>query len=493
MRAGLVGIFFFAAVLASGHYFLAPMFCSGALSIPSLDPVQLCTDGALNRQGSMLLYFFAVAVAMLFGVLSALLPGRKRAEATKPDKPETFEEIIAAEEAKKKAASASAEPAKDTPKAASVVTPAVAAASAALSAEASSAPPKDGKKDGKDEPKPVPVSPEKVESAAEAAVTDAVLSASKDEAGKDVTGKDQDKKPEDAKPVAEKADAAEAASKPSDLKTDDEKPSDAKPSVSKPEGVAAVANTDAQKPAEEKKADAATTAKAAEPAAADAKAPEAEKAAAEKSSVAAANPVSLDRDFAQAEEFSLDDVRAAFESYERDAQTAAKAEPSMVPQAAETKPVEAKPVEEKPIEARPDIKPETKPVEAASAESAAQGYEASTIATAEAISAGLSANQNGIRRPFEGTVEDLVERFRQLRRIDGVNSVAQAQRLLDESTLGALSKGIDPKQHLSDVAHLVLAEDPDLKSSVVRGVVVHIAARLKELGVAQRPPGRTVQ
>ncbi len=109
------------------------------------------------------------------------------------------------------------------------------------------------------------------------------------------------------------------------------------------------------------------------------------------------------------------------------------------------------------------------------------------------LSAGLSANPSGARKPFEGTVEELVERFRQLRLIDGTNSVAQAQRLLDESTLGALAKGIDPKQHLSDVAHLVLAEDPDLKSSVVRGVVVHIASRLKELGVAQRPPTQPVR
>ena len=76
--------------------------------------------------------------------------------------------------------------------------------------------------------------------------------------------------------------------------------------------------------------------------------------------------------------------------------------------------------------------------------------------------------------------------FRDLKKQEGVNAIAQAQRLLDESTVAALAKGVDPKQHLSEIAHLVLAEDPDLQSGVVRGVVVHIAARLKELGVANK-------
>lgn len=110
------------------------------------------------------------------------------------------------------------------------------------------------------------------------------------------------------------------------------------------------------------------------------------------------------------------------------------------------------------------------------------------VATADAITVGLAAAKNGIRGTFDGTNEELLERFRELKKQEGVNSIAQAQRLLDESTMAALSKGIDPKQHLSDVAHLVLTEDPDLQSGVVRGVVVHIAARLKELGVANKLP-----
>jgi hypothetical protein len=118
---------------------------------------------------------------------------------------------------------------------------------------------------------------------------------------------------------------------------------------------------------------------------------------------------------------------------------------------------------------------------------AAATMDAST--TADNIAAGLAAKKNGAAKTFDGTKEELLERFRELKKQEGVNSIAQAQRLLDESTLGALARGADPKQHLSDVAHLVLAEDPDLKSGVVRGVVVHIAARLKELGVAKSLPG----
>jgi hypothetical protein len=110
-----------------------------------------------------------------------------------------------------------------------------------------------------------------------------------------------------------------------------------------------------------------------------------------------------------------------------------------------------------------------------------------TTAKAEAITVGLAAKKSA-QGSFDGTNQELIERFRELRKQENVNSIAQAQRLLDESTLSALGKGIDPKQHLSDVAHLVLTEDPDLKSGVVRGVVVHIAARLKELGVVQKIP-----
>ncbi len=108
------------------------------------------------------------------------------------------------------------------------------------------------------------------------------------------------------------------------------------------------------------------------------------------------------------------------------------------------------------------------------------------VAAADAAAGGLSAAKNGIRGTFEGSNQELIAHFRELKKQEGVNSIAQAQRLLDESTAAALAKGVDPKQHLSEIAHLVLAEDPDLQSGVVRGVVVHIAARLKELGVANK-------
>ena len=108
------------------------------------------------------------------------------------------------------------------------------------------------------------------------------------------------------------------------------------------------------------------------------------------------------------------------------------------------------------------------------------------VTAADAITVGLSAAKNGIRGTFEGTNQELIAHFRELKKQEGVNAIAQAQRLLDESTVAALAKGVDPKQHLSEIAHLVLAEDPDLQSGVVRGVVVHIAARLKELGVANK-------
>ena len=113
------------------------------------------------------------------------------------------------------------------------------------------------------------------------------------------------------------------------------------------------------------------------------------------------------------------------------------------------------------------------------------------VTAGDAITAGLSGAKNGIRGPFEGTNQELIAHFRELKKQEGVNSIAQAQRLLDESTVAALAKGVEPKQHLSEIAHLVLAEDPDLQSGVVRGVVVHIAARLKELGVANKLPAAT--
>jgi hypothetical protein len=402
MRAGLVGIFFFAAVLALGHYFAAPMFCRGALALPTLDPVQLCTDGALNRQGSMLLYFFAVAAAMFFGILAALIPGRKPAEKG-PEKPETFEEIIAAQE--KTAAPAAAAP---------VVATAAAAAALSVEASAASVPASAPVEAKADEPQPTPIDMEKSESISEAAVMDAVRAA--------VSGENNSAAKSD-----EPAQDEVRADKSEGEKSADEKPEE---KAAAPESPAAAETVEAKTPPAEN----------VEVVAADVEPEPAAQAA------------------------SLEDVRAAFESVERDLASA--------PQAV----------------AAPQTVPEPSPEPVSGVEAV---YEPETLAAAEAISAGLSANPSGVRKPFEGTVEELVERFRQLRLIDGTNSVAQAQRLLDESTLGALSKGIDPKQHLSDVAHLVLAEDPDLKSSVVRGVVVHIASRLKELGVAQRQPARS--
>lgn len=416
MRAGLVGIFFFAAVLALGHYFAAPMFCRGALSLPTLDPVQLCTDGALNRQGSMLLYFFAVAAAMFFGILAALIPGRRSAEDKGPEKPETFEEIIAAQE---KTA---------TPTAVTVAAPVVAtAAAAALSAEslAASVPPAVVAEAKTDEPQPKPIDPEKAETKAEAAVTDAVLAVANDESDQTTTSAETSGPESKSEPESKEEKAADEKAEEKPAATDTPKKDDAVEAKTLPEKDAAAVATDEREP--------------------------------------------------EAQAASLDDVRAAFESFERD--IAALVEPVAK---VEKKPEPAAAVQAVPpaVAAAPVLPKAEAPAE----------FEPETLAAAEAISAGLSSNQSGVRKPFEGTVEELVERFRQLRLADGTNSVAQAQKLLDESTLGALAKGIDPKQHLSDVAHQVLAEDPDLKSSVVRGVVVHIASRLKELGVAQRTP-----
>ncbi len=87
------------------------------------------------------------------------------------------------------------------------------------------------------------------------------------------------------------------------------------------------------------------------------------------------------------------------------------------------------------------------------------------------------------QKPFDGTNDELIARIKELTKEGGVEAIATAQRNLDESTLSALGGGVDPKQHLSQIAHLLLIEDPELKSEVARGVIIHIAARLKELGV----------
>ncbi|MGE0602653.1 MAG: hypothetical protein AB7O46_02580 [Xanthobacteraceae bacterium] len=355
----------------------------------------------------MLLYFFAVAAAMFFGILAALIPGRKPAEKG-PEKPETFEEIIAAQE--KTAAPAAAVSVVAAP----VVATAAAAAALSVEASAASVPASASVEAKADEPQPTPIDMEKSESISEAAVMDAVRAA--------VSGENNSAAKSD-----EPAQDEVRADKSEGEKSADEKPEE---KAAAPDSPAAAETVEAKAPPAEN----------VEVVAADVEPEPAAQAA------------------------SLEDVRAAFESVERDLASA--------PQAV----------------AAPQTVPEPSPEPVSGVEAV---YEPETLAAAEAISAGLSANPSGVRKPFEGTVEELVERFRQLRLIDGTNSVAQAQRLLDESTLGALSKGIDPKQHLSDVAHLVLAEDPDLKSSVVRGVVVHIASRLKELGVAQRQPARS--
>lgn len=329
MRAGIVAIIFFAAVLAAGHYVAAPMFCRGDLVIPSLDARALCgPDLHFNRQGSVLLYFAAIVIAMFFGLIVAILSGRraentdaknqeKKEEKKKEEKPaETFEQLVVATE-KAEAEKAAAE---------------------------------------KKESSPVPV---------------------------------------------------------------------AHPS-------AAVTPSPATAPASEQAAAAAT--------------PTATLATPEPTPIVQAPPASA----SQSAEAAI--TAALF-------------------------PAEAKP------EAKPEASPRAEIVSSAEA-----------ISAAEAITAGLAAKKSGANKPFDGTNEELLERFRELKKHEGVNSIAQAQKLLDESTLAALSKGIDPKQHLSQVAHLVLADDPDLKSGVVRGVVVHVAARLKELGVVNQkfiPPAKS--
>jgi hypothetical protein len=295
MRAGIVAIFFFTALLALGHYVAAPFFCRGGLAIPTFDPRALCgADMHLNRSGSVLLYFASIAAALFFGIVAALIPGRsKTPPKEQKEKAETnpvapFEQIIASEEKK----------AEEKPG----VTPAA--------------------------------HPSALETQAEAA----------------------------ASAVTPPAPAPE-------------------PQIGPSEATAAAAQ------------------------------------AAIKAAIFSPPPP--------------------------------KPAPAVVPATAEKAPDPA------------------------------------TLAKAEAITVGLAVKKSAVHGAFDGTNDELMERFRELKKQEGVNSIAQAQRLLDESTMSALSKGVDPKAHLSQVAHLVLTEDPDLKSAVVRGVVVHVAARLKELGVAK--------
>lgn len=349
MRAGIVAIIFFVAVLALGHYVAAPMFCRGALAIPSLDARALCgADFHLNRQGSVLLYFAAIVVAMFFGLIAAMFSRPRAAkaetkaakkedekkqekeEAKKEDKPsETLEKLVVATE-KAEAEKAAAE---------------------------------------KKEPSPVPVAHPSAAAAHVAATP--------------------------AEPAAVTPPAATAAPEPQATAAPEPAPT---PIVPAPQS-------------------------------------------ASQSAEAAINA-------------------ALFPA----AEPSPEAKPEAVSQSAPS------------TEPKPEI-----------------------VSTAEAVSAaeaitGMTAKKNAPNRPFDGTNEELMERFRELKKQEGVTSIAQAQKLLDESTLAALSKGIDPKQHLSQVAHLVLADDPDLKSGVVRGVVVHVAARLKELGVVNQkfiPPAKS--
>jgi hypothetical protein len=295
MRAGIVAIFFFTALLALGHYVAAPFFCRGGLAIPTFEPRALCgADMHLNRSGSVLLYFASIAAALFFGIVAALIPSRSKTPPNEPkEKTETnpaapFEQIIASEEKK----------AEEKPG----VTPAA--------------------------------PPSALETQAEAA----------------------------ASAVTPPAPAPE-------------------PQIGPSEATAAAAQ------------------------------------AAIKAAIFSPPPP--------------------------------KPTPAVIPATAEKAPDPA------------------------------------TLAKAEAITVGLAVKKSAVHGAFDGTNDELMERFRELKKQEGVNSIAQAQRLLDESTMSALSKGVDPKAHLSQVAHLVLTEDPDLKSAVVRGVVVHVAARLKELGVAK--------
>jgi hypothetical protein len=292
MRAGIVAIFFFTALLALGHYVAAPFFCRGGLTIPTLDPRALCgADMHLNRSGSVLLYFASIAAALFFGIAAAMLRSRNKSAPKDPkEKTETnpaaaFEQIIASEEKK----------AEEKP----AVTPA--AHPSALPAQT-----------------------------------------------------------EPAAPVAAPA---------------------PEPQIGPSQAAAAAAQSA---------------------------------------------------------------IEAAIFS---------------------------------PLPPKP-----TPPAGPATQERAP---DPATTAKAEAITVGLAVKKSAAHGAFDGTNDELMERFRELKKQEGVNSIAQAQRLLDESTMSALSKGVDPKSHLSQVAHLVLTEDPDLKSAVVRGVVVHVAARLKELGVAK--------
>ncbi|MBX3534043.1 MAG: hypothetical protein KF826_06810 [Xanthobacteraceae bacterium] len=349
MRAGIVAIIFFVAVLALGHYVAAPMFCRGALVIPSLDARALCgADFHLNRQGSVLLYFAAIVVAMFFGLIAAMFSRPRAAKAeTKAAKKED-EKKQDKEEAKKE----------DKP---SETLEKLVVATEKAEAEKAAAEKKEPSPSPSPSPSPVPVAHPSA-AATPVAATPA------------------------AEPAAVTPPAATAAPEPAPT-----------PIVPAPQ-------------------------------------------TASQSAEAAINA-------------------ALFPA----------AEPT------------------------PEVKPEAVSQSAPSAEPMPE-----IVSTAEAVSAaeaitGMNAKKNAPNRPFDGTNEELMERFRELKKQEGVTSIAQAQKLLDESTLAALSKGIDPKQHLSQVAHLVLADDPDLKSGVVRGVVVHVAARLKELGVVQKfiPPAKS--
>lgn len=78
---------------------------------------------------------------------------------------------------------------------------------------------------------------------------------------------------------------------------------------------------------------------------------------------------------------------------------------------------------------------------------------------------------------------EFLKKVWELDKKDTSEAVPLAERVVDENALAAIQRGADPKMHLSKLAQIVLQQDPELKSTVMRAVIVHVALRLKELGV----------
>lgn len=107
----------------------------------------------------------------------------------------------------------------------------------------------------------------------------------------------------------------------------------------------------------------------------------------------------------------------------------------------------------------------------------------------------LSAVEAALKNPTPlsaletpNTKPDFMAKFRANAKKEGADAAAFAQALIDESTLSAIKEGVDPILHLSKLGHLILQEDTELRSGLSRPMLVHISARLKELGVT---PGGT--